>query len=294
MLRPAWCHQAQQSAQNYKIFSLYAYVQRNHWNVGLFRYYQWKQMPNFLLAMPVLLLGIVATVTWIALSWDRYWNHTAFACSTDTSNPKTNTAANNRNKSQQANMEKGSAITTLVNYTKHFFRWTTFAFVESSTCYFHHFDVSSPPFNNHHDKERLFPSSTTTTTTEKEPTTTTSTIYESYQLPNVPLMGPAMLTHYAVLAGVCILGATIAHVQITTRMVCSTCPAFYWFLLETLDIRRHQKHGNDDDHDDDDFCKILGGSLYMKKTHLLFLLRAYLVGFNLVGTIMHVHWLPWT
>ena len=39
--------------------NIYSHIQAKYWEVGLFAYYQWKQVPNFALAVP-----IVATVGW--------------------------------------------------------------------------------------------------------------------------------------------------------------------------------------------------------------------------------------
>ena len=61
---PNWCEDDRIGSQ----FSLYVYVQCKHWNVGLFRYYEWKQIPNFILALPVLALSFAAAVFWIAYS----------------------------------------------------------------------------------------------------------------------------------------------------------------------------------------------------------------------------------
>ncbi|XP_026461602.1 GPI mannosyltransferase 2-like [Ctenocephalides felis] len=51
---PPWCD------EEYPI--AYSYVQSHYWNVGFMRYYKWKQIPNFLLAFP--LISIILWNTW--------------------------------------------------------------------------------------------------------------------------------------------------------------------------------------------------------------------------------------
>lgn len=44
----------------------YDSVQSKYWNVGFLRYYQFKQIPNFLLASPTIALVIWSTITYLA------------------------------------------------------------------------------------------------------------------------------------------------------------------------------------------------------------------------------------
>jgi len=205
--KPEWCTQAEDSTK----FSLYAHVQRKHWNVGLLRYYELKQIPNFILAMPVLLLSFGAAAWWIITSWNRHMN---IGCD----------GADCKN-----------SITL-----KNVFWWA-----------FQALSSSSDSVNN-------IPS-----------------VSNSSQL----LLGPSCLPYYAILAGFALVGTFVAHVQISTRLICSSCPALYWFV--TILITSAQKNGKDNEN-------------HARRTRTTHLIWFYFLLYNILGSIMHVNWLPWT
>lgn len=55
--RDHWCHS--------KMPLAYSYVQDHYWNVGFLRYYEWKQVPNFILASPILLFTIWQSIMYL-------------------------------------------------------------------------------------------------------------------------------------------------------------------------------------------------------------------------------------
>ena len=62
---PAWCTP---SASGVAPTSLYQHIQRKHWNVGFLKYYELKQIPNFLLATPILIL-----TGFSVMQYGRFW-----------------------------------------------------------------------------------------------------------------------------------------------------------------------------------------------------------------------------
>lgn len=57
-----WCHQEPPIS--------YTYIQQAYWNNGLLSYWELKQVPNFLLALPTLLLVLSTSYTFMCAHWD--------------------------------------------------------------------------------------------------------------------------------------------------------------------------------------------------------------------------------
>jgi phosphatidylinositol glycan class V len=190
-IRPLWCDAER--------FSLYAYVQRAHWNVGFLRYYELKQIPNFLLAFPILFLSTSAVILWIFRSWNDF----------------------------RKQEESSSSILPM-----RIWKWAMFALASMDA---NNISTNRNSNTNHEHNDML---------------------------------APNMLAHYALLAGFTIIGLTVAHVQISTRMICSACPSLYWFMSALILDTSWARYG--------------------------FYLVAYLGTFHVLGVILHVNSLPWT
>jgi GPI mannosyltransferase 2 len=187
--KPDWCNEG-------PYFNLYSYVQRKYWNVGFLRYYEWKQLPNFLLAAPVICLAISAVANWISMNLNLY------------------------------------PMSSELN----FFRWAIRALQGFVNDDLSSSESTDAPRSGHYSSEMV-------------------------------LLGhPKLLGQYAVLAATTMLCLTLAHVQVSTRMIFSTCPAINWFLV--VKICNHGRLGN---------AILLWTFLYI-----------------VLGIIMHPNWLPWT
>ena len=62
--------------------NVYSHVQARYWNVGLFAYYELKQVPNFLLAAPTLLMSAAGVVAFARRDVARFLSLGLYSSST--------------------------------------------------------------------------------------------------------------------------------------------------------------------------------------------------------------------
>jgi phosphatidylinositol glycan class V len=199
---------------------LYSHVQRLHWNVGFLRYYQLKQVPNFALAAPVLLLGTTGSLAWIRRSWRRFCGSRG---------PRT--------------WSTPAAVLEPV-------KWAIWALQESAQ------PLGPPLADPRLDSNKRESNPKDEDDWEDSKNDRTDDVCYS----------PALLPHYAVMGAATLLCVGFAHIQISTRLLCSTCPALYWHMAALL--HHSQRWGG-----------------WVVAWCLLYLL---------LGSVLHVMWLPWT
>lgn len=203
--KPEWCKLV--NGDSASVFSLYQHVQKVHWNVGFMNYWEIKQVPNFLLAMPILFLSFYGVKTWIGKSWNDFL--------------------------ENESMQEATRL-SVVNVLK----WS----LDSLSKLDH---AASSNFGMKESDASLYRC----------------------------LVGSNMLGYYTMLAGFAFLGAFIAHVQISTRMICSACPAVYWFMIFMISCPK-------------------AGTVSREMKEKIFI--CYLLLFHALSVLLHVNWLPWT
>ena len=174
--------------------SVYSYVQEKYWNVGFLNYFRWKQLPNFLLAVPVHLI-----------SFATLWT------------PCIDVDTESDSESESNGCEASPALASASRNCEH---WTQLLFV----------------FDRKHCKHVRI----------------------------------AMKGHLFV---VLMVGLFFAHVQISTRLLLSSCPLLYLTMADI--VSSTESHSP--------------RSILCRHMFLLYVF-VYVFG----GTILHVNFYPWT
>jgi phosphatidylinositol glycan class V len=162
---------------------VYPSIQEKYWNVGLFRYYQWRQIPNFLLAAPIVYIALYCI----------YYFDTVFGVGKE--------KAEEEDIDEPKRKEKGKSTSTPEQWGRRFLH------------------------------------------------------------PAFPL-----LAHLCVTLAV---GVLIANVQITTRLICASCPIIYVGMAHIAE--QNEKEGKNQ-----------------------WMLWGYVVLYNVVGVVLHCNYFPWT
>mmetsp|Transcript_38500 Transcript_38500/g.58355 ORF Transcript_38500/g.58355 Transcript_38500/m.58355 type:complete len:238 (+) Transcript_38500:63-776(+) len=231
-------------------------------------YYEWKQVPNFMLAFPVLFFGCMAACSWIYCSWIRYGIRQRMTMTDKADGDK-------------KTKEKVHSSMFLPLTVKHFIQWALYALRTSV-------DPSHEMQGIHQRKiEMPFSSFGNMFAFEANDDDEEDSKHNQQSAQLMALIGPHLLAHYAVLAGFVLICATVAHVQISTRMICSSCPAWYWFIAAMLMYQQNKQQRNTTGRG----YILLFGRHYDTVSLLIW---GYFGLYNALGVVLHVNFLPWT
>jgi hypothetical protein len=262
-------------------YNLYSHIQRKHWNVGLFRYWTIQQIPNFLLAGPILIISFLAVFQWIQSSWEQYKFQQLIR-----------TKKNKKNGTHTRSLIRSHTVRDVIKFSFDvIFRAITALqnFVtDPPTTYIRKNDNAPIRVDDNEDghdntkpKAPTIPTNTTSKLSNHQSSVSNEVMKNDSSKMDIDadtmairiLTGsPQLLGHYAVLAATAILGLLIAHVQISTRMICSSCPALYWYITAQLINDQNET------------------SKLTRSDYIVVWFVLYIV----LSIVLHPNWLPWT
>jgi phosphatidylinositol glycan class V len=199
---------------------VYSYIQRKYWNVGFLRYFQLKQLPNFLLALPICLISIYTVVHGEKVCRDKF----------------------SKDKHLQVHT-LGSTLTSFSIRALHRVGCRPFATIAVT--------IQTMLGHTHH----------------------------SY------------CPHALHLLALLLVGLLMANVQITTRLLCSSCPIIY-VTMAHLTVKEGQKEKGEKEAPKKAMaeCPVSWEALAVRRRWVV----AYIALYNLVGLALHVNNYPWT
>ena len=254
--------------------NIYSYIQEKYWDVGLFKYYTMNNIPNFLLATPMVVLCMVGGTSWIYISWCRYFDVIwikekqvllkKLREEEKNSNPSSSLTSDDHSKKVLSLLPSNNQKLSAPNFLK----WALWATTNQT----------SPPtyLTIHEQTQRQL------LTTHHEDELQNDELYPLLKVTG--FYHPRMIKDYALLVILTLICIFLANVQIVTRVICSSCPCFYWLIASRL--LAHKKEDGEE--------YFFSSRLLDDNSNTVSSVCIFFVLYNLLGVAFHGNWLPWT